>query len=152
MNNLPIEPNVECRIKSSKGEQTVTARLAQMGVLPGSLLKIVRLGPLGGTVEIVVDEGESIALRKDELATLDCELVALPLSAVTAEGVKCRIRSFLGGRIFRQKMKERGLSEGSIIRLQQGPGFQVVNPENLTATLGRGEAGKIIVEPVEEDG
>lgn len=153
MDKRIIVPNAECAIKSFKEDNSFTKRLIQMGVLPGSHLKIIRVGPMGETIEVIIDQGESIALRSEELSSLDCELTAIPLSALTpAPGKKYRIKEYTGGIVFRQKMKERKLSVSDIIEIIGPPGFKLKLENNKTFTLGRGEAEKFIVEPIKTDG
>ncbi|MCK5034310.1 MAG: ferrous iron transport protein A [Candidatus Sabulitectum sp.] len=54
-------------------------RLAQMGILPGTHLQIIRIAPLGGTIEVNDGQGQSFALRQQEVAAMTCEPVAMPL-------------------------------------------------------------------------
>ncbi len=150
MDSILLTPHVECVIKSLKGNDQVTQRLIQMGVLPGSRLHIVRVGPLGKTVEVIIDRGESVALRTKELKALHCKVVALPLLAVKSSKKRYRIRNFLGGRGFIQKMQNRGLFISDIIRLKESDGFELISKGNQTVRIGRGEAEKIIVEPMDE--
>lgn len=48
-------------------------KLMSMGILPGSLLEVVRRDPWGTTYYLKVD-GQAIALRKQELATIEMTL------------------------------------------------------------------------------
>ena len=50
-------------------------RLREMGVLPGTLLRVVRLAPLGDPIEIDV-RGFHLSLRKSEAAEIVIEPVA----------------------------------------------------------------------------
>lgn len=150
MDSILLTPHVECIIESLKGNDQVTQRLIQMGVLPGSRLHIVRVGPLGKTIEVVIDRGESIALRTKELKALNCKVVALPLIAIKDTRKHYRIRNFLAGRGFVQKMQSRGLFISDIIRLKQSDGYELISKGNQVVRIGRGEAEKIIVEPVDE--
>ena len=150
MDSILLTPNVECVIESLKGNDQITQRLIQMGVLPGSHLHIVRVGPLGKTVEVIIDNSESIALRTKELKVLNCKVTALPLIAVKSKRKHYRIRNFLGGWGFIQKMQSRGLFVSDIIRLRETDGYELIGKDHQVVRVGRGEAEKIIVEPVDE--
>ncbi|RLD13340.1 hypothetical protein DRI50_07380 [candidate division KSB1 bacterium] len=150
MDSILLTPNVECIIESLKGNDQITQRLVQMGVLPGSRLHVVRVGPMGKTVEVIIDHSESIALRSTELKVLNCKVTALPLIAVKSTKKHYRIRNFLGGWGFIQKMQSRGLFISDIIRLKERDGYELISKDHRVVRIGRGEAEKIIVEPVNE--
>ena len=151
MSKLKIVPNAECTIKSFKENNPTATRLIQMGVLPGSRLRILRIGPMGSTLQILVDQGDSIALRSEELDILDCERVAFPLSAANLSGWhRYRVREFLGGATFLQKMQEREISIGDVVEAREQIGVQLRGTNNSITTLGWGEADKILVETPED--
>ncbi len=149
-------PGSQCEVRSLGKDGKIAQRLAQMGVVPGSRLEIVRCSPLGETLEVASREGERFALRRHEMAALDCRLVAAPLSSpAILDGHSYRILSLDGGRTFRQRMREHGLQPGD--RVHVGPR----SPHRLTVSrpttgaelqLGHGEAEKIIVRLPPEDG
>lgn len=150
MGKIKIVPNAECTIKAFKRDNATTQRLVQMGILPGSRLRILRVGPMGGTLQILVDQGDSIALRAEELDVLECRDIAIPLSAASLKSWhRYRIRGFLGGAVFREKMRERGLAIGDEIEARRGTGVQLRRPDGSIFTLGWGEADKLLVESVE---
>ena len=149
MEELILEQNTEYIINSLDDRSLVSQRMIQMGVLPGSNIRILRVGPLGKTVEVLIDQGESIALRANELKALDCKIVALPLSAVKDITKSYRIRNFLGGRGFWEKMKARNLKISDIIKVAFNDGYQLIKKDGHKVRVGRGEAEKIILEPVE---
>lgn len=145
-------PGTECLIRSLGKDPELSQRLAEMGVLPGSRLQVLRHAPLGGTVEASVDDGETLALRTSELGQMRCAFTALPLGVAAGFlAPPLRIRALQGGRGFRERMGERGLDPGRLIRIREaGPQRMVVVPEGggQAVALGRGEALKIIVEPL----
>ncbi|NOX17867.1 MAG: hypothetical protein GXO87_06255 [Chlorobi bacterium] len=149
MDKFSIVPNAECIIESGKGENAIPSRLLQMGVLPGSKLRIVRVGPMGGTVEVVIDEAGSIALRSEELQLLRCKLTAIPLvNYKVMNSDKYRVRELRGGQLFLRKMKLRGIKEGSIItKITEKEGFMVAVKRKGEMRVGYGEAEKVILEP-----
>ncbi|HEB95993.1 MAG TPA: hypothetical protein ENI96_06130 [Sedimenticola thiotaurini] len=142
-------PGSICILHSLGDDRQVARRLAQMGILPGSRLRIVRAAPLGGTLEVASDQGELFALRREEMAGLDCRLVAAPLtSPAIRPGQTCTVLSLEGGRAFRQRMTEKSLRPGSRIRIgEPGTHGLLVSDAATGATiaLGRGEAARIIV-------
>ncbi len=149
MNKLWIVPNAECIIASGDCKSSIPQRLIQMGVLPGSKLRIVRVGPGGGTVEVVIDEAGSLALRTDELHLLNCSVSAAPLANYSVlKSKKYKVKELRGGHLFQKKMKLRGVKEGSIItKIKEKEGFQVTVKRIGEVRVGYGEAEKVILEP-----
>ena len=149
---LILQPGSECIIRSLGSDKKVAQRLAEMGVLPSSTLRVIRLAPLGGTLEVSIDQGQHIALRNEEIDALDCELVAMPLSAKTVKKDQVyRIRSLSSGETFSQRMEHQGIISGAVIRICElsGHPFQVdLLPEGERVALGQGEAEKIIIEAI----
>jgi len=150
MKKSEIIVDAEYIIRNRNGENKIPQRLIQMGVLSGSRFRIVRIAPMGGTVEVVIDETGNIALRMEELLHLDCELVAIPLSKINdIKNRPFRIKEFKGGFLFKQKMDNRGLAIGStIFEAEKNQGFHLKLDEDKIVTVGRGEASKIILKPV----
>jgi len=149
MDKHSIVPNAEYIIESGKGENAIPQRLIQMGVLPGSKLRIVRVGPMGGTVEVVIDEAGSIALRSEELQLLKCKLAAIPLvNYKVLNSGTYKVKELRGGHLFVRKMKLRGLKEGSIItKIKEKEGLLITVKRKGEMRIGYGEAEKVIVEP-----
>jgi ferrous iron transport protein A len=143
-------PGCRCRITALGGDPALVARLAQMGVLPGMELEVVRVAPLGGTVEVSLDPGQRLALRADELGELSCEPLVLPLSQPGPwAGRALRIRRLNGGRGFARRMAERRLLPGARIRIPDRPRSPLVveRDDGTAVRVGRGEARRILVEP-----
>lgn len=144
--------NAECIINGFKNDDGFSKRLIQMGVLPGAHLKIIRVGPLGNTVEVMIDEGQNIALRINELKQIDCQLIAVPLLALSdSTGKKFRILKFIAGKGFIQKLEERNLNISDVIEILDSFPFRLKVEDRDTITVGRGESEKIIVEPIDDD-
>ena len=142
--------NAECVIEGYKKDDGFSKRLIQMGVLPGSHLKIVRVGPMGNTVEVTIDDGQNIALRITELKNMICRLTAIPLSALDGvSGEKFRIIKFTGGKRFVGKMNDRGLDISGVVEIADNYPFNLKLRNGQIVPIGRGEAEKIIVEPME---
>ena len=148
-----LQPNTICHIISLGVNPDVIKRLAQMGILPGMEVTIVRVGPLGDPFEIAIPPGQNIALGREEVESLDCEVVALPLTAASAGPATYRVRELQGGMGFQRKMADRGLAVGAKLRVQEAYPYRLyLLPGGPFATVGRGEAEKLLLEPIEERG
>ena len=151
---LTLQPGSECIIRSLGPDKKVAQRLAQMGVLPGSRLRVIRLAPFGETLQVSIDQGQYFALRDEEINVLDCEMVAMPLSDKTIETEKYyRIRSLSGGKTFQQKMEHQGIIPGVIIQIRElnkPPILIELFQEKKSVALGSGEAEKIIIEVIDD--
>ena len=150
---LTLQPGSECIIRSLGPDKKVAQRLAQMGVLPGSRLRVIRLAPFGETLQVSIDQGQYFALRDEEINVLDCEMVAMPLSDKTIETEKYyRVRSLSGGKTFQQKMEHQGIIPGVIIQIRElnkSPILIKLFQEKKSVALGSGEAEKIIIEVID---
>ena len=147
---LTLQAGSECIIRSLGADKKAAKRLAQMGVLPGSRLQVIRLAPFGETLEVSIDQGQYFALRDEEINALDCEMVAMPLSAKTVmTDQDYRIRSLSGGKTFQQRMEHQGVIPGVVIQIHDHPvhHFQIeLLQKGKIVALGLGEAEKVIIE------
>ena len=145
-----LQAQCECIIRSLGPDKKTAQRLAQMGILPGSHLRVIRVAPLGGTIEVMVGQGQSFALRQEEVAAMICEPVAMPLvSELIITSQNYRIRTLLGGKTFRRRMEKQGVQEGVLVQVNKTgkkplPVHLVDSDEDVE--LGEGEAKKLIVE------
>ena len=62
-------------VLSVRGENLVTRRLMEMGVIPGVAVRMVKSAPFGDPLEINV-RGYSLALRRNEAESVELEQVA----------------------------------------------------------------------------
>ncbi len=148
-----LKPNTVCRILSLGANPDLTKRLSQMGILPGTEVTIVRVGPFGDPFEIAVTHGQNIALRREEVESLDCEVITLPLTGVSPGPAIYRVRELQGGMGFQRKMADRGLVVGAKLRVQEGYPYRLhLLPDGPFSTVGRGEAAKVLLEPLKEEG
>lgn len=67
-----LRPGQSGRILAVEGEHAFRRRLMELGLLPGTAVRLVRLMPLGGLVEIEV-RGGHLSLRVDEIGQLQVE-------------------------------------------------------------------------------
>lgn len=149
--DFPLRPSVTCRVRSLGADPRVAQRLAQMGILPGVEVTIVRAGLLGGPLELSLGtSGQPIALGVEEARALECQVVALPLAAVEAGTGAYRVCELRGGETFRLKMMERGLNVGAEFTVERTRPYQLrLGMKGEVVTVGRGEAQKLIVEPLD---
>ena len=150
-----LQPGSECIIHSLGSDEKTARRLAQMGILPGTHLHIIRVAPLGGTIEAAADQGQNIALRREEVTAMVCKPVAMPLdSGLVTIGRPYKVRMLLGGKTFRRRIQEKGIEENTRILIQdaQARPFPIhLVDRNTEINLGRGEAEKIIVEVIDDE-
>ncbi len=143
-------PGIECIIHSLGTDEKTAQRLAQMGVLPGATLQIIRIAPFGTTVEVSVDGGQNFAIRDEDLTALKCQILAMPLTCSDVQlNTTYRIRTFFGGRKFQQRMEAQGIHPGLLIKIINLTMPRIVLQlieQKKTLKLGRGEAEKIIIE------
>lgn len=150
-----LQPQSECIIRSLGPDEATAQRLAQMGILPGTHLRILRIAPLGGTLEVAGEQGQSFALRQQEVAAMTCEPVAMPLaSELVAAGQTYRVRIMLGGKTFSRRMEQEGLREGALVQIRK-TGVKPIRLDIVDTDrkieIGKGEAKKIIVEVISHE-
>jgi len=58
------------KVVSVRGDNAITRRLMEMGVIPGVAVRMVKAAPFGDPVEVRV-RGYSLALRKNEASAVD---------------------------------------------------------------------------------
>lgn len=115
-----LQAESECIICSLGHDEKTAQRLVQMGILPGTHLRIIRVAPLGGTIEVTGGQGQSFALRQEEVAAMTCDPVAMPLaSELVIVGHTYRIRVLSGGKTFRQRMEREGFRKGGLIQVRE---------------------------------
>jgi len=147
--DIPVQSGITCRVRSLGTDPRIADRLAQMGVLPGIEVTIVRTGPLGNPVELAISGGQAVALRKEETEALDCELLRLPLSATRPGNTVYEVRTLKGGRRYQQKMVEAGLRIGTRFHVEAARPFRLrlVDAEQCVQ-LGMSEAERLFIAPV----
>ena len=150
-----LQARTECVIRSLGPDDKTAQRLAQMGILPGTHLHIIRVAPFGGTIEVSGDQGQSFALRQQEVAAMTCDPVAMPLtSELVAVGQTYRIRVLMGGKTFHQRMEREGIKAKELLQIQKKgtkPISVYLVDLNRQVKLGEGEAKKIIIERISNE-
>ena len=78
-------------------------------------------------------------------------MIAFPLTAVDPGEVIYHVRELRGSIGFQRKMADRGLTVGTKLRVQEVYPFRLyLFPEGHFATIGNGEAEKLMLEIMEE--
>jgi ferrous iron transport protein A len=67
-----LQPGEQTKIVELRGDAETTHRLMELGLLPGTPIKVVRFAPLGDPVEISV-RGYRLSLRRAEAADIAVE-------------------------------------------------------------------------------
>lgn len=62
-------PGEEANVVSVNGNDSITKRLMEMGVVPGTLVRLIKTAPLGDPLEVRV-RGYHLALRHSEAQTI----------------------------------------------------------------------------------
>lgn len=65
-----LEIGSEARVTKINGNNAVTKRLMEMGVVPGVSVKIVKSAPFGDPIQILV-RGYNLAMRKSEAEVIE---------------------------------------------------------------------------------
>jgi Fe2+ transport system protein FeoA len=59
-------------VKQIVGQERLKKRLLDMGIVPGSVLEVLRIAPFGGPVEVRI-KGYNLSLRADEARMISIE-------------------------------------------------------------------------------
>ncbi|HEY8559970.1 MAG TPA: FeoA domain-containing protein [Pyrinomonadaceae bacterium] len=66
--NLPVGETA--KVVAVKGNNAITKRLMEMGVVPGVAVKVVKAAPFGDPIEVRL-RGYSLAMRKSEAEAIE---------------------------------------------------------------------------------
>lgn len=70
MNLAKLSIGKEAKVTKINGNNAITRRLMEMGVVPGVSVKVVKTAPFGDPIEVRV-RGYSLAMRKNEAETIE---------------------------------------------------------------------------------
>ncbi|MDQ3181644.1 MAG: ferrous iron transport protein A, partial [Acidobacteriota bacterium] len=70
LTNLPI--GATARILAVKGNNAITRRLMEMGVVPGVIIRIIKSAPFGDPLEVRI-RGYHLAMRKSEADAIEVQ-------------------------------------------------------------------------------
>ena len=122
------------------GRGAVHSRLLSMGILPGTVIRVARLSPLGDPIEYEI-RGMFLSLRRAEAEEIDVEKV-IPMH-ILPSGSKAKIVSLDGGMGFMRNMASIGISPGKVVEIIKGCCPMRVRTEKGEFYIGRGEAYRI---------
>lgn len=60
-----LKPGSECRVVSIGDKGPARRRIMEMGVTPGTSVKVIKVAPLGDPIEVNI-RGYELSLRKEE--------------------------------------------------------------------------------------
>ena len=69
-----LQPGQSAKITRVKGSGPVSRRMADMGLVPGREVQLIRLAPLGDPLDLSL-MGYRLSLRRDEALQVDVELL-----------------------------------------------------------------------------
>jgi ferrous iron transport protein A len=76
MNLAMLKPGQQGKIlKLDSSLGAIRRRMMDMGVLPGELIKVEKVAPLGNPIEVTV-RGYNLSLRKEEAKGIEIEVVS----------------------------------------------------------------------------
>ena len=65
-----LEIGSEARVTKINGNNAITKRLMEMGVIPGVSVKVIKSAPFGDPIQILV-RGYNLAMRKSEADVIE---------------------------------------------------------------------------------
>ena len=68
LRELPVGSTA--KVVNVHGESAVTKRLMEMGVIPGTEIRVIKSAPFGDPIQVRI-LGYSLALRKNEAASIE---------------------------------------------------------------------------------
>jgi len=140
-----LHPREKGRIVKINRRGKVNRRLLEMGLVPGTMIEVRRIAPLGDPVLIRI-KGYDLALRKEEIQNIQVELVLMPLT-MAAAGQKVIVEALKAGWGLQRRLTSMGIFPGTEINvISTGrPGQMVIEINGSSLGLGQGIAQKIMV-------
>jgi Fe2+ transport system protein FeoA len=68
-----FKPKQKARVLKIKGKRELKDRLMRMGLVPGEIIEVVRIAPLGSPIDVLV-KGYHLSLRKEEAECIEVEI------------------------------------------------------------------------------
>ncbi len=137
-----LKPGEYGIVKKIRGTGALHRRLLSMGLLPGAIVRVVRVSPLGDPVEYEI-RGFFISLRKQEASFVDVDKVT-PLSFIPRNS-DVRVVFIDGGVGFVHNMGAMGIAVGKRLKIIAPCCPMQVKTEKGVFTLGRGMAYRVFV-------
>ncbi len=70
-----LKIGVEAKVTKILGDNAISRRLMEMGVVPGVLVKIIKTAPFGDPIQIRV-RGYNLAMRRSEAETIEVSVTS----------------------------------------------------------------------------
>lgn len=140
-----VPPGVRVKVLSMNLSGDIQNRLVGMGLIPGVIVEVVKVAPLGDPIVFSLN-GREITLRKKEAEGIEVEPVdeVIPLYLAMFEDGEYEVIDVFRGRRFLEKMKKLGVFPGERLRVKDG----IPHLKDKVIPLGKGEALKILVKVV----
>jgi len=68
-----LKPKQKAKVLKIKGKKELKDRLMKMGLIPGEVIEVVRIAPLGSPIDVLV-KGYHLSLRKEEAGCIEVEI------------------------------------------------------------------------------
>ena len=68
-----LEIGAVAKVKNVRGNDAISKRLMEMGIVPGVLIRVIKAAPFGDPIEIRV-RGYNLAMRRNEAETIEVSL------------------------------------------------------------------------------
>ncbi len=137
-----LKPGEYGIVKKIGGSGAIHRRLLSMGLLPGAIVRVVRISPLGDPIEYEI-RGFFISLRKQEATNVEVDKI-VPLSLVPGNS-EVRVIFIDGGVGFVQNMGAMGIAVGKILKVIKPCCPMQVQTDRGIFTVGRGMAYRVFV-------
>ncbi|MCD6370153.1 MAG: ferrous iron transport protein A [Thermoplasmata archaeon] len=137
-----LQPGENALVVRVGGFGPIHRRLLSMGILPGTVIKVVRISPLGDPVVYEI-RGAFISLRRSEAEQVEVEKIA-PLHLIPP-GSRVKVIIVDGGMGFIQNLHKMGISPGRVIEVVKACCPMVVRTPLGQFTIGRGMAYRVYV-------
>ena len=124
------------------GAGSIHRRLLTMGILPGTIIRVVRTSPLGDPIEYEI-RGFFITLRKNEANYVEVDRV-VPLYMIPSPS-RVRVIILDGGIGFIKNLEKIGISIGKEVEVIKKCCPMTVKTERGMYNIGRGIAYRIYV-------
>lgn len=159
-----LAPGESGKVVRVHGRGAVRRRLVDMGLTSGAVIDVVKLSPLGDPVEYRL-RGYHLSLRSSEARTIEVEVLGDSPKPLGLRGhyrsnltlIRCRcgqqveIVRVRGGRKMSQRLRELGLTPGSIFQVicNDFPGPLILaDPGGERIVVGKGMARHIFVKVI----
>ncbi len=137
-----LKPGEYGIVKEIHGSGVLHRRLLSMGLLPGSVIRMVRAAPFGDPVEYEI-RGFFISLRKNEASYVEIDKI-VPLYLIP-DNTEVRVVFIDGGVGFIKNMSAMGISPGKSIKvIKRCCPMQVLTDAGMQ-NIGRGMAFRVFV-------